>query len=413
MLAKAFLALCGLILLSNHINAEPDKVICYHGTWSVYRLGNGRFIIEDIDPFICTHLIYTFVGINPIDGTVVLLDEPLDIEEEGFRRFNALKLVNPKLKTLLAIGGWNEGSENYSIVAANATLRANFIASARSMVQTHGFDGFDLDWEYPGQRGGRPEDRDNFSILCREFRTDFDRHGLLLTAAVAASASSVDISYDVPELNKYLHYIHVMTYDLRGSWDGFTGHHTGLYPSAADRISGQLQLNVDACIKAWIERGADPEKLILGVGSYARTFTLASVANVSLGAPTSGPGVGGPLTNEGGMLGYNEIVELQNEGGWNVVWDDDQKVPHAHKNNQWIGYDDPDAIRIKVDYAKEFNLGGIMLWSIETDDFLGLSGTKFPILTAVNEELGLTNKAAALPTTTSIFIIISAIVLLM
>jgi chitinase len=54
----------------------------------------------------------------------------------------------------LAIGGWNEGSENYSFVAADPAKRANLINSALNLVQTWGFDGFDLDWEYPNQNGG-------------------------------------------------------------------------------------------------------------------------------------------------------------------------------------------------------------------------------------------------------------------
>lgn len=70
-----------------------------------------------------------------------------------------MKQNNTKLKTLLAIGGWNEGSSKYSTVAANATLRAIFVNSAIEWVQTYGFDGFDLDWEYPSQRGGATTDK--------------------------------------------------------------------------------------------------------------------------------------------------------------------------------------------------------------------------------------------------------------
>lgn len=36
---------------------------------------------------------------------------------DGFRRFNDLKGINPSLKTMIAIGGWNEGSEKYSRVS--------------------------------------------------------------------------------------------------------------------------------------------------------------------------------------------------------------------------------------------------------------------------------------------------------
>lgn len=69
-----------------------------------------------------------------------------------------MKEQNSNLKTLIAIGGWNEGSETYSKMAADPVKRARFINSALELVQKWGFDGFDLDWEYPGQRGGSSDD---------------------------------------------------------------------------------------------------------------------------------------------------------------------------------------------------------------------------------------------------------------
>lgn len=52
----------------------------------------------------------------------------------------------------MAIGGWNEGSDNYSRLVANAERRKRFVKSATEFVLRYGFDGLDLDWEYPTQR---------------------------------------------------------------------------------------------------------------------------------------------------------------------------------------------------------------------------------------------------------------------
>jgi chitinase len=81
-------------------------------------------------------------------------------------------------------------------------------------------------------------------------------------------------------------------------------------------------------------------------------------------------------------------VELQKDGGWTTVWDDQQKTPYMYKGNQWVGFDNPRSIGVKVEYAKSLNLGGVMIWSIETDDFKGIGGTKFPILKAIRQALG-------------------------
>lgn len=98
-----------------------------------------------------------------------------------------------------------------------------------------------------------------------------------------------------------------MAYDLHGSWDGVTGMNAPLYASDLDVTENQRYLNVDKCIKTWMEAGAPTNKLVLGLGVYGRSFTLASASNNRVGAPTAGNGLPGEFTREAGMLGYNEV----------------------------------------------------------------------------------------------------------
>ena len=91
-----------------------DKVImCYFGSWSTYRWASGHFDVEDIDPFLCTHLVFGFAGLDPEQYTIKALDPYNELEENwgkgAYKRFTNLKNINPNLVTLLAIGGWNEG----------------------------------------------------------------------------------------------------------------------------------------------------------------------------------------------------------------------------------------------------------------------------------------------------------------
>lgn len=220
--------------------------MCYFGSWAVYRPGDGKFDISYIQPELCTHLIYTFIGIGQ-DGSIRVLDSWQDLSEnygkDGFGRFNALRAQNPKAKTLIAIGGWNEGSAKYSAVVANAASRANFVKNVVAFVQKYKFDGFDVDWEYPNQRGGNPADVQNYVTLLKELRTEFDKHGLILSAAVAAAEPSASLSYDIAGISKYLHFINLMAYDLHGAWETKTGHNAPLYARKGE-TGNDLKLNV-------------------------------------------------------------------------------------------------------------------------------------------------------------------------
>lgn len=95
-------------------------MVCYYGSWAVYRPGNGKFDIEHIDPFLCTHLVYSFAGLAS-NNTIQPLDPYNDLYDNwgkgAYIRLTNLKQKNPNLKTLIAIGGWNEGSTKYSQVS--------------------------------------------------------------------------------------------------------------------------------------------------------------------------------------------------------------------------------------------------------------------------------------------------------
>ncbi|XP_072764970.1 chitinase-3-like protein 1 [Anoplolepis gracilipes] len=367
--------------------AESEKkIVCYFGSWSVYRPAGGKFDISYILPQLCTHMIYTFVGITPA-GEIKILDPWQDLTEDygkgGFKRFNDLRKLSPGTKTLIAIGGWNEGSTTYSQVVGDPTIRSRFAQNIVDFTLKYGFDGFDIDWEYPNQRGGQSQDVQNYVSLLKELRPLFDKHGLLLSAAVAAAKPSASLSYDIPAISKYLDFINFMAYDLHGSWETTTGINAPLYPREGES-GDELELNVDACVRFWLESGCAKEKLILGVPFYGRSFTLADKNQNGLGAPTRGAGAAGPYTQEPGTLGYNEICEFLKQGDWTVVRYSEHSCPYAFKGDQWVGYDDVISLTEKTNYINSLNLGGAMLWSIETDDFFGHCGTKYPLLKALN-----------------------------
>ncbi|XP_065090833.1 probable chitinase 10 [Ochlerotatus camptorhynchus] len=409
----------GLLLLfcgASTLQAATDKVVCYFGSWATYRIANGKFNIEDINPNLCTHIIYTFVGLDASNSMVKVLDPWGDVTLQGFKRFVGLKSQNPQVKLMIAIGGWGEGSSAYSAMASSAVSRKAFIESVVTLMKTYGFEGFDIDWEYPTLRGGWPEDRVNFVTLLSEMRTRFDKEGYLLSIAVAATKDYHRSAYNVPEINKYVDFLNLMSYDLHAYWDAQTGHNAPLYAARWETDSFTSTLNVDACVRGWLDDGFDASKLIMGVPIHGHTFTLASTADTGVGVRTIGGGTAGPYTLESGTLSYLEICERM-KTGYTKRWDDIQKVPYAFLGNQWISFDDVTSIGLKVDYAKSMGLGGVMVWSLESDDdrnvcgegaypitskvYNAVFGSTGPIITTTTTKPVVTTTTTAKPVTTT------------
>jgi GH18 family chitinase len=106
-LAAAFLLL-GMCALNALLVLGADyKIVCYFTNWAVKRPGLGSFLPEHVDPCLCTHVIYSFSEMK--DNKLYPMEkyDHADGDKPGFfERFNNLKFKNPKLKTLIAVGGW-------------------------------------------------------------------------------------------------------------------------------------------------------------------------------------------------------------------------------------------------------------------------------------------------------------------
>ena len=204
---------------------------------------------------------------------------------------------------------------------------------------------------------------------------------LAFTAAVAAPEATASNSYDIAAISKELDFIHIMTYDLHGYWDEKTGMHTALKDPSNPKLS------VEGTVDYWLKSGCPANKLVLGLGTYGKSFTLSNPSQNGVNAASQGGGQAGPYTKQAGFLGYNEICEKLKNKELTEVFDNTLQVPYAFKGNQWVGYDNVKSIELKTEFALRKGLAGVMIWSIETDDFKGVCGETFGLLKAMNRGL--------------------------
>ncbi|KAF5303798.1 hypothetical protein FQR65_LT08134 [Abscondita terminalis] len=366
------------------------KVVCYFTNWAWYRQEAGKYVPEDIDPNLCTHVVYGFAVLDPNTLTIKPHDSWADIDNNFYTRVTAYK--SKGVKVLIAIGGWNDSLGNkYSRLVNDPSLRARFIEDVVKFIEKWGFDGLDLDWEYPkcwqvDCNKGPASDKQGFASFVVELSTAFKPKGWLLSSAVSPSKTVIDAGYDVPILSEYLDWIAVMTYDYHGHWDKQTGHVAPLYYYPGDTYD---YFNANFSMHYWIELGASPSKLVMGMPFYGQSFSLADASNNGLNEKSYGPGEAGDFTRAGGFLAFYEICERVKRRSWSVHRDSLGRIgPYALNGNQWVSYDDIAEIKRKSRFIKDLQLGGGMLWALDLDDFKNTCGCgKYPLLKTMNNEL--------------------------
>ncbi|XP_057381178.1 chitotriosidase-1-like [Daphnia carinata] len=389
-----------LALVSSRIDAQnSNNFICYFPNWSRYRPGLGQYTVDNINPKLCTHLVYAFAVLDGATNKIKVYDTWSDIDLGGYQKFVALKAQNSKLKTMIAIGGWNDsndGSGKYSALVASSAKITTFVNSVVALLQLYKFDGLDLDWEYPSTAA----DKAGFANLIVALKNAFTPFGFLLSAAVPASQFTIDAGYDVATMSQNLNFINLMTYDFHGaSWEPTVAdHHSPLQKRSTDPTN----FNSNFAVNYWITKGMPASKINMGIPLYGMSWKLTSTTTTPP-APASGGGVAGPYTQTVGFLGYNEICSAVRSNGWQVVQDPSQAIgPYAVSQTSpktWVGYDDPAMATVKTNYIKSKGLGGAMVWDISMDDFRNTCAAGAnPILTAISNTL---NTSSTIPTTPS------------
>lgn len=369
---------------SSGSNPSPPnkKIVAYYPGWATY----GRnYQVSSIDGSKITHINYAFANVQ--NGEVVVGDTyadtdkffPGDCWDTGCKRGNFNQLTKLKqryshVKILISVGGWT-WSAGFSDAALTDASRTKFADSAVRFIRTWGFDGVDIDWEYPvsgGLQNGRPEDRENFTLLLQKMREKLDAASeqdgkkYLLTIASGAGSSYVK-NTELGKIKDYLDWINIMTYDYHGGWEKVSGHNAPLYRDNHDPSPNKDTFNVEAGVYGHLNAGVPPSKLVLGLPFYGRGWS--GCANFESGQYQSCSSL--PQgTWEAGVFDFTDLESNYiNKSGYNRYWNDTAKVPYLWNSSTqtFISYDDVESIGYKTSFLKSKGLAGAMFWELSAD----------------------------------------------
>lgn len=385
---------CGTPAVPPGKSAKPvtHRVIGYYEAWSArrecYPFPPAAIPIEGL-----THLNFAFGYIAPSSYEVTPMDgaTPASLFTQT-ADVRSLKSGLSDLKVYISLGGWtfsDNGTDTqplFSEIASTESNRKKFANNLVDFMKKYGFDGVDIDWEYPGapDRGGEEHDTSNFVALLKTLKETFDAsiHGPYGLTFTIPSSYWYLRWFDVPGMLKYADWTNIMSYDLHGVWDkenpigSIVQSHTNLT---------EIKLSMELL---WRNNVA-PEQVVLGLGFYGRSFQLQDKSCSTPGCEFAGAAEPGSCTKNGGTLAYFEIQDIIKDQNPKVIHDKAAASKYfVYGRDQWVSFDDADTFTQKVDYANSVGLGGLMIWSVDQDDkefsamqgLLGMSLQSYSVL---------------------------------
>jgi len=369
--------------LAHPLAAQQRKdVVGYYPSWK-WRPGAHGLTPGEIPFDRLTIINYAFFVPLP-DGTIAGKDTAGDARILLPRTVEATGSNSPALTTLarlhgvrviLSIGGWDD-SGAFPAVAAEPARRSRFAHACAGAILRYGFDGIDIDWEYPGyaEHNGSPADSGNFPLLLGTLRDTLDRLGrslgrhLALSAALPATGARARLMA-IGRSAKILDFLNVMTYDLYGPWDAQAYHNAPLFagPGADSARS------VDGAFRLYTGTYGIPARMInLGVPFYGHTFVDCTALQGTHSGEDTALFAGATYTNIAAHMG--EFVRHR---------DPFARVPYLTTpvRRTLVSYDDPESVRSKAEYAAARGARGVIIWEITQDT---LPDGSHPLLEAID-----------------------------
>ena len=326
------------------------RLVGDYGYWSKYQ--TPPYGAAQIPYSKLTHIIHFGVSFGS-DATLYIPD--------GFIEPALLRKAHKAgVKVLLGLGG------DFSALDGDPKLTATLVDNLWTFMSEKGYDGIDIDWEYP-----TAEESNTFYGLMLALRTAFAAPNYFISADVPPWGDE-GAGYDIPHVDRLLDYFNIMMYDCAGPWtqDGQLNSEIFWDPNDPDPWECQPGGAANEAIRIFLQEGVSRSKLNLGTPFYGYFYT--NVSQLWGECPNASHTRDGNCNNTVLTVNYGTFIKQRiDKKGWQTSYDQIALVPYMLRTNGkpgFITYDDVFSTYYRVWYADwQEKLGGTFMWSLDAD----------------------------------------------
>lgn len=353
-----WLVASGFLGLTVPVMAQCDKrIVAYYAYWDKPAYTSANIPMNEV-----THIEHAFISLDTTKNDGTLSVDPTFLEPALIAKAHAAGV-----KVLVSVGGSDAAQGTaFEIVSASATARANFANNLYNFCKTNGYDGVDIDYEFPLNT----TDESNLTLMMQALRAVLPSPTWLISMPTSAMGNNTwNGAYymNLSALEGIVDFFNVMDYDFYGGWNTNSGHLAPQYQNPSDpQQAGSFKTSLDWYL---ITAGLTPSKINAGMPFYADEFTSVNALWESCVGDC-------PVVNQD----YGSFVKPRlNAMGYTVQWDSSAQANYL-TGSDFITYESVATAANKTTYALGTRgVGGVMIWEISQD----YDGASQDLLTAM------------------------------